>query len=71
MNYRRLDSFLLLAILAAVGGLNWQAYSMRERVSGQIAGANDRLSADIAERSELPSNDIAESSEQLSGEIEE
>ena len=71
MNYRRLDRFLLLAILAATLGLNWQAYNMNERLSGQIAEASERLSAVIPESSALQSNDIAGPSEQFSGEIEE
>lgn len=71
MNYRRLDRFLLLAILAATLGLNWQAYNMNVRLSGQVAEACERLSAVIPESSELPSNDIAEPSQQFSGEIEE
>lgn len=71
MNYRRLDRFLLLAILAATLGLNWQTHIINERLSGQIAEASERLSAVIHESSELPSNDIAETGEQFSGEIEE
>ena len=48
MNNGRLDRALLLAILAALGGLYWQLFSMNERFSDDIAG----LSGDIAEVSE-------------------
>jgi len=52
MNNGRLDRALLLAILAALGGLYWQMFSMNQRLSGEIAGLSVRLSGDIADVSE-------------------
>lgn len=61
MNDGRLDRALLLAILAALGGLYWQMFSMNERFSDDIAG----LSSDIAEVSQRLSSDMADVSERL------
>ena len=52
MNNGRLDRALLLAILAALGGLYWQMFSMNQRLSSEIAGLSVRLSGDIADVSE-------------------
>ncbi|MCZ0954888.1 MAG: hypothetical protein OXJ56_20140 [Rhodospirillaceae bacterium] len=49
MNNGRLDRALLLTILAAMGGLYWQMFSMNARLSAEIAEVNTRLSAEIAE----------------------
>ena len=49
MNNGRLDRALLLTILAAMGGLYWQMFSMNARLSSDIAEATTRLSAEIAE----------------------
>ena len=49
MNNGRLDRALLLTILAAMGGLYWQMFSMNARLSSDIAGVNTHLSAEIAE----------------------
>ena len=45
MNNGRLDRALLLAILAALGGLYWQMFSM----NGDIAELRVELSGDIAD----------------------
>ena len=42
MNNGRLDRALLLAIIAALGGLHWQIFSMK----GEIADLRVELSAD-------------------------
>ena len=59
MNNGRFDRALLLAILAALGGLYWQMFSMnrdiadlRVELSAEIADVDQRLSADIADLSE-------------------
>ena len=65
MNNGRLDRALLLAILAALGGICWQMFSMK----GDIADQRVEQSADIAEvRVEL-SADIAEVDQRLSANI--
>ncbi|MYF71203.1 MAG: hypothetical protein F4053_06360 [Proteobacteria bacterium] len=43
MNNGRLDRALLLAILAAMGGLYWQMISMNARLSSDIAAVSERL----------------------------
>ena len=43
MKNGRLDRSLLLAILAALGGLYWQMFSMNEQLSGGIAELSERL----------------------------
>ncbi len=43
MSNGRLDRALQLAILAALGGLYWQLFSMNERLSGDIADVSERL----------------------------
>lgn len=43
MNNGRLDRALLLAILAAMGGLYWQMFSMNARLSSDIAALSERL----------------------------
>ena len=43
MNNGRLDRALLLAILAALGGLYWQLFSMNQRLSSDIADVSERL----------------------------
>ena len=43
MHNRRLDRALLLAILAAVGGLHWQVFRMTERLSAEIAEVGGRV----------------------------
>ena len=52
MNDGRLDRVLLLAILAALGGLYWQLFSMNQRLTSDIANVSERLSSDIANVSE-------------------
>ncbi len=69
MNNGRLDRALQLAILAALGGLYWQLFSMNERLSGDIAELNERLSGDIADMNVRLSGGIAELNERLSGDI--
>ncbi len=44
-------------ILAAIGGLHWQVFSMTERLSAEIADLNERLSGRIAEISERLARD--------------
>ncbi|MDD9997574.1 MAG: hypothetical protein OXQ89_07485 [Rhodospirillaceae bacterium] len=60
MNNGRLDRALLLTILAAMGGLYWQMFSMNARLSAEIAEVNTRLSAEIAEVNTRLSAEIAE-----------
>ncbi|MDE0002473.1 MAG: hypothetical protein OXQ29_07245 [Rhodospirillaceae bacterium] len=43
MNNGRLDRVLLLTILAAMGGLYWQMFSMNARLSSDIAALSERL----------------------------
>ena len=61
MNSGRLDRALLLAILAALGGLYWQMLGMK----GDIADLRVELSADIADVNQGLSADIADLSERL------
>ena len=61
MNNGRLDRTLQLAILAALGGLYWQMFSM----NSDIADVSERLSGDIGDLSERLSSDIADLSERL------
>ena len=72
MQNGRLDRALLLAILAALGGLYWQMFSMnrdmadlRVELSADIADVEQRLSADIADTNQRLSADIADLSERL------
>ena len=76
MNNGRLDRALLLAILAALGGLYWQMFSMkgdiadqRVELSADIADVRVELSADIAEVDQRLSADIANSNQRLSADI--
>ena len=43
MNNGWLDRALLMAILAAIGGLYWQMFSMNERLTAEIADVSERL----------------------------
>ena len=43
MNTSRPDRALLLLILAVVGGLHWQVFSMTERLSAEIAEISERV----------------------------
>ena len=43
MSNGRFDRALQLAILAALGGLYWQMFSMNERLSGEIAQFSERM----------------------------
>ena len=43
MNNGWLDRALLMAILAAIGGLYWQMFSMNERLTAGIADVSERL----------------------------
>ena len=52
MNDGRLDRALLFAILAAVGGLHSQLFSMSQRLYGEVADVGERLSGEIADVSE-------------------
>ena len=61
MNNGRLDRALLVAILAALGGLYWQMFSM----NGDIADQRVELSADIADVNQRLSANIADLSERL------
>ena len=72
MNNGRFDRALLLAILAALGGLYWQMFSMnrdmadlRVELSAEIADVDQRLSADIADTNQRLSADIAALSERF------
>ena len=72
MNNGRFDRALLLAILAALGGLYWQMFSMnrdmadlRVELSAEIADSNQRLSAEIADVNQRLSAAIADLSERL------
>lgn len=60
MSNGRLDRALLLTILAAMGGLYWQMFSMYARLSSDIAETGARLSAEIAEVDARLSAEIAE-----------
>ena len=71
MNNGRLDRALLLTILAAMGGLYWQMFSMNARLSSDIAEVNTRLTAEIAEVNTRLSAEIAEVNTRLSAEIAE
>ena len=76
MNNGRFDRALLLAILAALGGLYWQMFSMsrdmadlRVELSADIADVDQRLSADIADTNQRLSADIVDLGQQLSADI--
>ena len=61
MNNGRLDRALLLALLAALGGVYWQMFSMNRL----IADVHVQLSADIADVNQQLSAEIADLSERL------
>ena len=76
MNNGRLDRALLLAILAALGGLYWQMFSMnrdmadlRVELSAEIADSSQRLSAEIADVNRRLSAEIADVDQRLSAAI--
>ena len=69
MNNGRLDRALLLTILAAMGGLYWQLFSMNARLTGDIAETSARLSAEIAEVDARLYAEIAEVDARLYAEI--
>ena len=49
MNNGWLDRALLMAILAAIGGLYWQMFSMNERLTAEIAEVRAEVAA-VSER---------------------